>query len=315
MAVYFVTGKLGSGKSLACVDKIREYLSVGRRVATNLDLHLDSMFQECDNSAIRLPDKPRSQDMHALGNGYESEDPRDYDESKFGLIVLDECGTWLNTREWNDKDRRKLIDWFLHARKLRWDVMFLIQDIESCDAQIVRSLCEHLVVCRRMDRFKIWGIKLPRMHIANVYYGRTTEVRVERWTYRGSDLFDAYDTRQVFKEDVLFQDDGTAVDMRAPYTMLSAWHLKARYQKAPEAERKPLWYRLLLLVSLPVLVPMFLVWAKRDPVGYYRTVYRRQYLEEMRERLLAKRAHRQELLRQALDPKSYPPITHVGSKQ
>jgi len=227
MAVYFVTGKLGSGKSLACVSKIRDYLSDGRRVATNLDLELDQMFTYCKSTAVRLPDKPRAEDLAALGPGYDAEDPRDYDEKRFGLIVLDECGTWLNSREWNDKERRKLIDWFLHARKHRWDVMFLIQDIESCDAQIVRSLCEHLVVCRRMDRFKVMGISLPKMHIANVYYGRSTEVRVERWTYKGADLYSTYDTRQVFRDGVEYLDQGP-VDMRSSYTMLSAWHLTRR---------------------------------------------------------------------------------------
>ncbi|MNZ29795.1 Zonular occludens toxin (Zot) [compost metagenome] len=283
MAVYFVTGKLGAGKSLAALDKIRERLSQGRRVATNLDLHLDGMFTECRTSAIRLPDKPRPSDMEALGSGYDSDNPRDYDESKFGLIVLDECGTWLNTREWNDKERRKLIDWFLHARKHRWDVMFLIQDIDSCDGQIVKSLCEHLVVCRRMDRFKLLGIKLPRMHFANVYYGRTTEVHVERWTYRGNDLFDAYDTGQIFREDVLYQDDGTAVDMRASYTMLSAWHLKGRYQE-DAAPPVPLKARLLQLVLGVALAPVFFAWALLDP-QWYKIACRRAHLQRQAEQL------------------------------
>ncbi|EBN6690252.1 zonular occludens toxin, partial [Salmonella enterica] len=34
MPVYFVTGKLGSGKTLVAVGKIRDYLVAGRRVAT-----------------------------------------------------------------------------------------------------------------------------------------------------------------------------------------------------------------------------------------------------------------------------------------
>ncbi|AOE85598.1 zonular occludens toxin domain-containing protein [Pseudomonas sp. TCU-HL1] len=67
MAVYFVTGKLGSGKSLVAVGKIRDYLSDGRRVATNLDLWVDEMFTYHDKSAVRLPDKPRAEDMMALG--------------------------------------------------------------------------------------------------------------------------------------------------------------------------------------------------------------------------------------------------------
>jgi hypothetical protein len=305
MAVYFVTGKLGSGKSLACVSKIRDYLSAGRRVATNLDLYLDEMFSYCKESAIRLPDKPRASDLDALGDGYLSDDPRDNDESRYGLIVLDECGTWLNSREWNDKERRKLIDWFLHARKHRWDVMFLIQDVESCDAQIVRSLCEHLVVCRRMDRFKVMGIGLPKVHIANVYYGRSTEVRVERWTYKGADLYRAYDTRQVFRDGVEYLDQGP-VDMRAPYTMLSAWHLKGRYLP-PLPEHVPILKRLGRFLLKLSLGPLILCWMLVDPKGCRRHAFRRQWLDEQAQRIRAERDRRAELLRIAYSPE-YPPV-------
>lgn len=307
MAVYFVTGKLGSGKSLVAVGKIRDYLSEGRRVATNLDLWLDDMFTYHDQPAIRLPDKPRPEDMLALGPGYDSDDPRDNDESKYGLIVLDECGTWLNSREWNDKERRKLIDWFLHARKHRWDVIFLIQDIESCDAQIVRSLCEHLVVCRRMDRFKIMGIGLPRFHVANVYYGKTTEVPVDRWTYRGTDLFSAYDTRQVFRDGIEFFESGP-VDMRASYTMLSAHHLKGRYLP-PLASDVPLMRRFKLFLLGLLIKPFLYVWWRCDRQNFYRTAFRAkwqaEYIQNGRQKL---QERRQQLLAIALDPNAYPPL-------
>lgn len=305
MAVYFVTGKLGSGKSLACVSKIRDYLSAGRRVATNLDLNLDRMFTYCKESAVRLPDKPRAEDLAALGPGYDSDDERDYDEKRFGLIVLDECGTWLNSREWNDKERRKLIDWFLHARKHRWDVMFLIQDIESCDAQIVRSLCEHLVVCRRMDRFKVMGISLPKVHIANVYYGRSTEVRVERWTYKGADLYATYDTRQVFRDGVEYLDSGP-VDMRASYTMLSAWHLKGRYE-APLPEVVPFKKRLALLALRLFVGPIVAVWMLVDRDSCMRTAFRSVWLDQQAERLRAARQRQADQLRIAYSP-DYPPL-------
>lgn len=283
MAVYFVTGKLGAGKSLACIDKIRSYLSDGRRVATNLDLHLDEMFTYWKSSATRLPDKPRRCDMESLGMGYESDDPRDYDESKFGLIVLDECGTWLNTREWNDKERRPLIDWFLHARKLRWDVMFIIQDIESCDSQIVRALCEHLVICRRMDRMKFLRMPLPKMHIANVYYGRTAEVRVDRWTYRAQDLYNAYDTRQVFRDGrEFYQHLKDPMDMRAPYTMLSAWHLKGRYLPPPP-EDVPLGRRIRGFWLGLILKPLLLPWALLDAKSLQRVLFHRTWRQELQE--------------------------------
>jgi hypothetical protein len=283
MAVYFVTGKLGSGKSLVSVSKIRDYLEAGRRVATNLDLDLDQMFTYCTTSATRLPDKPRAQDMVSLGNGYDSDDPRDNDESKYGLVVLDECGTWLNSREWNDKERRALIDWFLHARKRRWDVIFLIQDIESADSQIVRALCEHLVVCRRLDRMRFVRIPLPKVHIANVYYGRNKENFVERWMYKGTDLYRAYDTRQQFRDGIEFLHQGP-IDMRAPYTMLSAWHLKGRYlgdrPPARTVRERLVTYWGGLLIR-PLLAPFRMAVSQEE---FDRAFFRRKYLADLARR-------------------------------
>ena len=43
MAVYVVTGKLGNGKTLITVGRIRDALAQGCRVATNLDLDLVAM--------------------------------------------------------------------------------------------------------------------------------------------------------------------------------------------------------------------------------------------------------------------------------
>ena len=233
MAVYFVTGKLGSGKTLAGVGRIRDYLLAGRRVATNLDLHLDKLLPRTSNAtAIRLPDKPRAQDLMDLGQGCE-----EYDEDRFGLIVLDECTTWLNSRNWNDKERAALIDWFLHARKHFWDVLFLVQDIESIDKQLRSALCEHLVICRRLDRFPVPGLglltrvltlglmkrpMLPRVHISAVYYGENTQaMKVDRWIYRGRDLYAGYDTAQVFQSGHMLLS-GELVDMRGSSEYLSS---------------------------------------------------------------------------------------------
>ena len=44
MAVYVVTGKLGAGKTLVAVGKIKDKLNQGCKVATNLDLNLDKLI-------------------------------------------------------------------------------------------------------------------------------------------------------------------------------------------------------------------------------------------------------------------------------
>jgi hypothetical protein len=230
MANWFVTGKLGGGKTLASVGKIRDYLRQGRIVATNLDLKLEhllpSMWDQSKLEVYRVPDKPTAADLERLPSGNTS-----YDESKNGLLVLDECGTWFNSRTWNDKSRQEVIDWFLHARKKGWDCMFIVQDVSLVDKQAREALCEMTAFCRRLDRIRVpyvgaWvqaltGIRLtlPKVHTARVHYGyNELALKIDRWTYQGKDLYPAYDTKQVFVD----RGDGVAC-------LLSPWHLKGRY--------------------------------------------------------------------------------------
>ena len=248
MAVYFITGKLGNGKSLAAVGKLRDYLEQGRPVATNLDIYCEH-FRNKKNRDIdlkRLPDKPMPEHMYQLGYGNTT-----YDEGKNGGIFLDECGTWFNSRNWNDAGRKELNDWFLHARKYGWDLFFIVQDISIIDKQARETLCEHLVVCRRLDNINVpflgtifklitgkrW--RLPKVHSAKVHYGDNEQALcVDRWVYRGTDLYKLYDTKQIFTS----EERGIA-------SMLSPWHLVGRYMT-----QKTIWDYLNLL--LPVLRPI-----------------------------------------------------------
>ena len=212
MAVYVVTGKLGAGKTLVAVGKIQDKIVSGCRVATNLDLRIHKLprvgiFAKSPD-VIRIPDKPSLDDLLAIGRGNNS-----YDENKNGLLVLDECGTWFNSRSWADKERQSVINWFLHARKLGWDIIFLIQDLSIMDKQARVALAEHVVYCRRLDKITIpfigsiysviTGSKLPlpKVHVGIVKYGDSPQsMTVERWTYTGRDLYAAYDTKQAFSD-------------------------------------------------------------------------------------------------------------------
>lgn len=208
MAFYIITGKLGGGKSLVSVSKIRQYLMEGRRVATNLDLFVEHLMPPHVRSVdlVRLPDLPTVEDFEALGYGSTVH----ADESKFGLIVLDEGSGNFNAREWADKSRQAMIDWLKHSRKLRWDVFIIVQSHTMLDKQIRDAFGEHLVVCKRMDRLsiplvsplsKLLGLTVrpPKVHVGIVRYGlNVTDPVVDRWFYRGRDLYAAYDTEQVF---------------------------------------------------------------------------------------------------------------------
>lgn len=209
MAVFSVEGKLGTGKTKFCVWRAQTALRKGYRVASNVDLNLDKLVPELPYASYqRIPDKPRSVDLESIGHG----NPDSYDEDRNGILILDELGSWLNTRAFQDKDRLPVIDWLIHARKRGWDVFLIVQDAGMIDKQVREALIEYQCKCMRLDKVKIpifgallgllherWAY-MPRMHLvtARVGSGLSTIV-AERWTYRGDDLHAAYDTRQIFR--------------------------------------------------------------------------------------------------------------------
>lgn len=255
MAVYAVTGKLGSGKGKAGIDQIRRYLQDGRRVATNCDVFLEHLMPRSDKSVVvRIPDKPAHTDLYAIGSGnrFVEFDPcvmygkalpeagpapqpkilPGFDERFNGALVLDECGSWLNTRNFQDKGRAQMLEWAIHARKYGWDIFFVMQNISQVDKQLRDSLLEFVVRLNRLDRMKVpflsAGLKvftgglldgsLPRMHIGVVRLGSAPDALVvDRWVFRGDDLNSAYSTTQVFSE----------AYPHGVHSLLSSWHLSA----------------------------------------------------------------------------------------
>jgi hypothetical protein len=221
MAVYAVTGKLGTGKTKFAVWRAQLALKTGRRVASNVDLWVDKLVgaKRTGTSYVRLPDKPSAFDLEAVGHG----NPGSYDEDRNGVMILDELATWLNARAFQDKGRAALLDWLVHARKLGWDVYLIVQDAGMIDKQVRTALVEYEARCLRLDKVRLpliggiindvagmfreggdggrWGY-LPRMHLVAARVGEgANSVVAERWTYRGDWLHAAYDTRQVFKSD------------------------------------------------------------------------------------------------------------------
>jgi hypothetical protein len=216
MGVQFVTGKLGGGKGKYAVMKLLEATKEGRRIAGNVDLNLGEFAKKrAKTRYIRVPDKPSPFDLQALGHG----NPDSYDEDRNGLLVLDELGTWFNSRSFQDKERAGVLDWMIHARKHGWDVILICQNEIQIDKQAREALGEVFVRCMAMHKVRIpvigalitlltvglapekW-IRLPRFHLASVRVGTGSGAFVsERMMYRGDYLHSMYDTRQIFKAD------------------------------------------------------------------------------------------------------------------
>ena len=246
MPVYLVQGKLGTGKSKFCVWMAKQAMYLGRRVAGNLDIHVEKLSPAKPGRYVRVPDKPTAFDLDALGHG----NPDSYDESNNGVLILDELGTWLNSRSFQDKGRAELLDWLIHARKKGWDVYLIVQNVVMIDKQVRESLVEYTCNCLRMDKVKIpvigwllflagdalnavfgtqrfrkWGY-LPFFHLVVARIGEgANSVVADRWTYIGRELHEAYDTRQIFRTD--YEHGSYSVlppwDYSPPVGFLSHW--------------------------------------------------------------------------------------------
>jgi len=226
--VYFVTGALGSGKGLAGISQIRDYIINGSRIAGNIDINLDKLCSKVNSKVTytRIPDKPTLFDLQCLGSGNDT-----YDPYQNGLLVLDELATWFNARNWQQKGRKELIDWFVHARKLGWDIIFMVQSITVLDNQLLDSLMDYHVEMMDLSKINIpfigrwWRnispsnrpLTFPKIHRGIVKYKNL--VVADKWTFRARDLYDAYNTKQVF-------DDNYP---HGAHSLLSRWHLEGRY--------------------------------------------------------------------------------------
>lgn len=242
---YYLTGRLGSGKNLVAVDRIRDKLLEGRPVATNINLNLRALLGDRAPGHVvqRLPDFPTADDLHAIG-----EVDNDDDEEQNGLVVLDEGGMMLNARQWGEGGRHELIKWFLHSRKLGWDVIVISQSLGMVDKQLREFCSEYVISMKRWDRMAVplvgWLCKVltfglvtprfPRVHTAAVMYGTgPSAMHADTWHVRGTGLFGAYQTKQRF---TAAYEHGTFSMMR--YSSLVAVKRK-RKDEAPAVSAQP----------------------------------------------------------------------------
>jgi hypothetical protein len=237
MTGWLITGVRGEGKSLAAVNKIREYGLQGRPVATNLDIYTDGLFP-ADSMALvyRLPDKPDIKDLEVLPIPY---DVNYKGEDHNGLLVLDEVGTWGNSRSWNDKSRLAVLAWLFLSRKLHWDIILLAQDVDTIDFQMRKTLCEYWVQSSRSDRnvipflgmiLKSFGFNyhMPLSFNYLIFYGFESTKPQDKWSYDDS-CYTGYNTNQLFKDNFEIDSKGNQVKAQHLYTFIPAAYLTGHY--------------------------------------------------------------------------------------
>ncbi|WP_105188900.1 zonular occludens toxin domain-containing protein [Pseudoalteromonas sp. T1lg48] len=249
MSCWFIEGRRGGGKSKYAVRMIRGRLRNGRAVATNLNLNLDKLVPGGKTPVIRLPDRPRSEDFLALGKAYPELDPdkpETYDESKFGLVVVDEMLVSFNSRGWKDKDRQACVDWFVQSRKFGWHLVFIGQDVEAVDKQLRQALITEIYSCRAstaifgrgmantiiqlLAKLFTLGKGIPKFHVCRFYDGQQLKRKSDGVEYfRLNELHSCYQTGQQFNLDLVVNKKGDLVDMRSIYSVLPDSYLYPWY--------------------------------------------------------------------------------------
>lgn len=265
MSDYLVSGKKGAGKSAFCVGLIRASLLEGKRVATNLDIRLDKLVPaHCRGHLLRLPDRPSIEDLHIMGRGQDG-----VIEEDNGVLVLDETSSFLNSRAWNDKSRQSLLDWFIHSRKYGWDTYFIAQGQEQLDKQLRSTQLEYHIAVKNTAKWPIpflspvvnalFGIRLtmPKMHLGIIRQGLDRDsLLIGRKWFKGVDVYDAYDTQQVFID----RDHPSSVGI---HTVLSHYYLKGRYLTWLEMHKKQMFY----LLAAGVILGSLIGWGSGYKIG------------------------------------------------
>lgn len=236
-------GKRGNGKSLGALFFMRRYMERGCTVATNIDLYLDKLLSPRSKAvAYRLPDHPSAADLEALPLGNpalyydeagEIQSKADFDEQKNGLLVLDEIATFLNSREWQGKERAAIIAWLVQSRKYGWDLLFLVQHPRMIDAQIREALIDIQGSARRLDKVRVpflspiwkWAtgqtLRFPKIHILSFFYGFDRSAPLwDRFWFFGKNFYPAYNTRQRIS---------AITGNQATFTYLSPWLVRGRH--------------------------------------------------------------------------------------
>lgn len=200
IAIY--EGKIGGGKTYLAVCRILAHLAKGGTVFTNVELRLEGVAAwlkqthglELDPEAIRFLNESESWDFHKyLRAGREINT----------LCVIDEAHLWFNARDHavTAATKRELITFLSQSRKLKVDVIFIVQAAENLDAQF-RRLAQDIWRMKDLQRFRVplLGISYPWPHtLAFRLDNGNMQVMEKKLLRREQLIYDSYNTNALLR--------------------------------------------------------------------------------------------------------------------
>ena len=190
--IHVIVGSLGDGKTLRSLSIAEWFIQHNFRVATNINIRVERLCSpdQAKSLVTRLPDKPSIEVLKDLGSGAKK-------KGDYGLLLLDELGIWMNSREYGNKDRLAIVKFIIEARKRRWIPVFIAQKASLIDKQ-VRDIGAtiHQCKCTKNVFLLKW---LPSIHYVTMINTMRTKAGSSEF-YRGLRLYGAYDTEQRFED-------------------------------------------------------------------------------------------------------------------
>jgi hypothetical protein len=194
MALYCVTGPMGSGKTVYAVKMCREALESGKVVITNFQLVDDWTDTVVDHNVFRwlVPGRRARLKKKFRRHCYMVRDLSELRRIRLdgkgerrAVAVIDEGHVFMNAREWKQDGRGDLVEWVSATRKLGIDIYIITQDLDSLDRQ-VRSRLTYHVHLRNLKQFKVMGIPVVpvTVFVAITQWHAAGKAIVKREVYR-----------------------------------------------------------------------------------------------------------------------------------
>lgn len=198
--IYLFTGTPGSGKSLHVAEMVYYKVKWKHPVLCNFEVN-KGLFK--DSRSFRyVPNE-------SLTPEYLTEYARDYfklQPFREGQItlVIDECQTIFQSRDWRAADRNDWVTWFTQHRKLGYNVYLVCQYHEMIDKQI-RTLVEYEVSHRKVNNVGMFGrvvnvlmVGHPLVCAVTKWYGQKMRLGSD-WFVGRKKFYRLYDTLKVFE--------------------------------------------------------------------------------------------------------------------
>ncbi len=183
--IHHVSGKLGSGKTMFCVQQIVDWILAGKMVVTNVRLvdgwdyiltkhkmgGMGSFIHYMKSDFVRQVDFQIALATRYVQKYQYCSDITEAAEyaMKLGssaeasrIFIFDEAQIFINSRMWKSTSQR-IVEFFTQSRKLGFEVYLVSQDRDSVDRQI-RVLADFHYNLKNMANIKPLGIRIfPRM--------------------------------------------------------------------------------------------------------------------------------------------------------